>query len=67
VAHHKIYDILNSVNGDEGERTPRANRRRNVDNNAINDNSGYTITEEEWEIARAAITNNTRFPSGTLA
>jgi hypothetical protein len=61
VAHHKIYDILNSVNGDEGERTPRASRRRNVDN------SDYTITEEEWEIARAAITNNTRFPSGTSA
>jgi hypothetical protein len=67
VAHHQIYAILNSITGDEGERTPRANRSRNVENSSSNDNSDYTITEEEWEISRAAITNNTRFPSGTSA
>jgi hypothetical protein len=67
MAHHQIYAILNSVDGDEGNRTPRASRRRNAENNANNDNNDYTITEEEWEIARAAITNNTWFPSGTSA
>jgi hypothetical protein len=67
VAHHQIYGILNPVNGDEGERTPIANRRRNIEDSASNDDSDYTITEEEWEIARAAVTINTRFPSGTSA
>jgi hypothetical protein len=47
VAHHQIYAILNPVDGEEGERTPRASRRRNVENNSSNDNSDYTITEEE--------------------
>jgi hypothetical protein len=65
VAHHHIYDILNSGDGEEGEHAPRASRRRNVENSSSNDNSDYTITEEEWEAARAAITNNTRLPSRT--
>jgi hypothetical protein len=52
VAHHQIYAILNSVNGEgpsEGEHTPHVNRggRRNVENSASNDDGAYTITEEE--------------------
>jgi hypothetical protein len=44
VAHHQIYAILNSVNGEgpsEGEHTPHVNRRgcHNVENSASNDNS----------------------------
>jgi hypothetical protein len=59
---------LNPVDGEEIEHTPCANhRRRNIEDSASNDNSDYTVTEEEWEIARAAITNNTRIPSGALA
>jgi hypothetical protein len=65
VTHHQIYAILESVNGDEGECTPRANRRRSTENSSSNDNIDYTITEEEWEIARTGITNKTRLPSGT--
>ena len=70
MTHHQIYAILNAVNtgnggGEEGERTPRASRRRNSENSASNDDSDYTIAEEEWEAARAAITNNTPLPAGT--
>jgi hypothetical protein len=67
LAHHQIYAILNSINEYEGERIPRANMRRNIEKSSSNNNSDYTITEEEWEIARASITNNIRFPSGTSA
>jgi hypothetical protein len=69
MAHHQIYTILNPVNGEgpsEGEHTPRVNRggRHNVETSAINNDSSYTITEKEWEIARNAIANNSRVPSG---
>jgi hypothetical protein len=47
VAHHQIYAILNPIDGDEGERTPHASRCHNVENSSSNDNSDYTITEEE--------------------
>ncbi|KAK1602749.1 hypothetical protein QYE76_016411 [Lolium multiflorum] len=69
MAHHQIYDVLNAGNGgeEEGERTPRASRRCNAGNSANNDDSVYTIPEEEWEAARAGITNNTRLPFGTSA
>jgi hypothetical protein len=70
MAHHQIYAILNAgnmANGgrEEGDRTPRASRRRNSENGASNDDSDYTIAEEEWEAARAAITDNTLLPTGT--
>jgi hypothetical protein len=71
VAHHQIYAILNPIYGEgpsEGEHTPRVNRGcRNVGHSASNDNSDYTITEEEWEIACVVIANNTRVPSGVSA
>jgi hypothetical protein len=65
VAHHQIYAIINPVMRvklSEGERTPRVNRggRSNVEASANNGDNAYTITEEEWEIARNAITNNTQ-------
>jgi hypothetical protein len=71
MAHHQVYATLNAgnaVNGgrEEGDRTPRAGRRRNSENNASNDDSDYTIAEEKWEAAQAAITDNTPLPAGTL-
>jgi hypothetical protein len=36
----------------------------NVEASTSNDDSAYTITEEEWEISRNAIANNTRIPDG---
>jgi hypothetical protein len=64
--HHQIYAILSAANeGEEGERTPHASRYRNPENSASNDDSDYTIAEEEWAAARAAILNNTGLPSGT--
>jgi hypothetical protein len=68
VAHHQIYAILNAADGGgaEGERTPHVSRRHNTENSASNNDSDYTIAEEEWAAARAAILNNTRLPSGTL-
>ncbi|KAK1699286.1 hypothetical protein QYE76_015983 [Lolium multiflorum] len=70
MAHHQIYAILNAGstrNGgeEEGDRTPHANRRCNSENSASNDDSDYTIAEEEWEAAQDAITNNTPLPAGT--
>jgi hypothetical protein len=67
-ARHLVYDIINHVTGDEtseGERIPRVNRgrRRNVETSASNDDSAYTITREEWEIARNAIANRTSIPT----
>jgi hypothetical protein len=64
VAHHQIYAIVNPVNGDEpseGEHTPHINSGGccNIKTSANNDDRAYTITEEEWEIARNAVANNT--------
>jgi hypothetical protein len=65
VAHHQIYAILNAADGgEEGEQTPHVSRRRNTENSASNDDNDYTIAEEEWVAARAAILNNTGLPSG---
>jgi hypothetical protein len=69
VAHHQIYAIINPVTGgelSEGKRTPRVNRGglRNVEASASNDDSAYTITGEEWEVARNAISNSTLIPAG---
>jgi hypothetical protein len=71
-AHHQIYAILNPVTRVdlfEGEHTPCVNHggRCNIEASASNDDSAYTINEEEWEIARNAIANNTRIPSGASA
>ncbi|KAK1650409.1 hypothetical protein QYE76_068214 [Lolium multiflorum] len=66
VAHHQIYAILNSAHGgEEGERTSHASRRHNPENSASNDDSDYTIAEEEWAAARAAILSNVGLPSRT--
>jgi hypothetical protein len=71
-AHHHVYSIINPHRGveiSEGERTPCVNRdgRRNAEACGSNDDSAYTITGEEWEIARNAIANNTRILAGASA
>jgi hypothetical protein len=64
--HHQIYATLSAANaGEDGERTPHAGRRHNPKNSTSNDEIDYTITEEEWAVARDAILNNTGLPSGT--
>ncbi|KAK1698062.1 hypothetical protein QYE76_014759 [Lolium multiflorum] len=70
-ARHQVYATLNAGNagngGEEGDRTPappRTGRRCNFENSA-NNNSDYTIVEEEWVAARAAVFNNTPLPAGT--
>ncbi|KAK1617433.1 hypothetical protein QYE76_022950 [Lolium multiflorum] len=54
----------NARNGGEGEHTPRSSRRRSFGNSASNHGSDYTIAEEEWAAARAAVLNNTPLPVG---
>jgi hypothetical protein len=71
-ARHQIYAILNPITGEEiseGERTLQnnRNRRRNAETSASNDDSAYTITDEEWGIARDAIANRTPIPIGASA
>jgi hypothetical protein len=72
VDHHQIYAIINPITGDkisEGKRTPHNNRsrHRNVETSASNDDNAYTITGEEWDIARNAIANRTPIPIGASA
>jgi hypothetical protein len=69
VVYHQVYAIINPHMGvelSEGDRTPRVNRdgRRNAEASGSNEHSAYTITGEEWEVARNAIANNTRIPVG---
>jgi hypothetical protein len=69
---HQIYAILSPITGEEiseGERTPQnnRNRRRNTKASATNDDNAYTITDEEWTIARDAIANLTPIPIGASA
>jgi hypothetical protein len=64
-AHHQIYATNAANGGEEGDPTPRSSRRRNLENSASNHDSDYTIAEEEWVAARAAIFNNTPLPTGT--
>jgi hypothetical protein len=71
-ARHQIYAIINPIIGEElseAEHTPNNNhnRRRNVETSANNNDSAYTITNEEWEIARSAIANCTQIPIGASA
>jgi hypothetical protein len=64
-AHHHIYATNAANRGEEGDRTPCSSRRRNFENSASNHDSDYTIAEEEWVAARAAIFNNTPLHAGT--
>ncbi|KAK1610840.1 hypothetical protein QYE76_034513 [Lolium multiflorum] len=67
-AHHQVYVANNTGNtrrrGDE-EHTPRSSRRASFENSASNRDSDYTIADEEWAAARAAVLNNTPLPAGT--
>jgi hypothetical protein len=68
-AHHQVYVANNTGNtrrrGDE-DHTPRSSRRASFENSASNRDSDYTIADEEWAAARAAVLNNTPLPVGTL-
>ncbi|KAK1612083.1 hypothetical protein QYE76_035756 [Lolium multiflorum] len=67
-AHHQVYVANNTGNtrrrGDE-DHTPRSSRRASFKNSASNRDSDYTIADEEWAAARAAVLNNTPLPAGT--
>ncbi|KAK1660943.1 hypothetical protein QYE76_049102 [Lolium multiflorum] len=67
-AHHQVYVANNTGNtrrrGDE-DHTPRSSRRASFENSASNRDSDYTIADEEWAAARAAVLNNTPLPAGT--
>ena len=68
VAHHQVYAANNTGNArsrGDGDHTPRSSRRPSFENSASNNNSDYTIAEEEWAAARAAVLNNTSLPAGT--
>ncbi|KAK1609540.1 hypothetical protein QYE76_033213 [Lolium multiflorum] len=69
-AHHQVYAANNTGNtrhrGD-GDHTPRSSRRASFENSASNRDSDYTIADEEWAAARAAVLNNTPLPAGTSA
>jgi hypothetical protein len=64
-AHHQIYATNAANRGEEGDLTRRSSGRRNFENSASNHDSDYTIAEEEWVAARAAIFNNTPHHAGT--
>ncbi|KAK1669586.1 hypothetical protein QYE76_057745 [Lolium multiflorum] len=67
-AHHQVYVANNTGNtrhGGDGDRTPRSSRRASFENSASNRDSDYTIADEEWAAARAAVLNNTPLPAGT--
>ncbi|KAK1664329.1 hypothetical protein QYE76_052488 [Lolium multiflorum] len=67
-AHHQVYAANNKGNtrhGGDGDRTPRSSRRASFENSASNRDSDYTIADEEWVAARAAVLNNTPLPAGT--
>ncbi|KAK1669328.1 hypothetical protein QYE76_057487 [Lolium multiflorum] len=67
-AHHQVYAANNTGNtrhGGDGDRTPRSSRRASFENSASNRDSDYTIADEEWAAARAAVLNNTPLPAGT--
>ena len=67
-AHHQVYAANNTGNArnrGDGDHTHRSSRRLSFENSASNNNSDYTIAEEEWAAARAAVLNNTSLPAGT--
>ena len=71
-AHHQICVVINPPTGveiSEGERTPRVNHERRRDGEASGSNADntYTVSREEWEVARNAVVNNTRLPIGVSA
>ncbi|KAK1611749.1 hypothetical protein QYE76_035422 [Lolium multiflorum] len=67
-ARHQVYaanNAGNTRNRGDGDHTPLSSRRISFENSASNNNSDYTIAEEEWAAARAAMLNNTSLPAGT--
>ncbi|KAK1651703.1 hypothetical protein QYE76_069508 [Lolium multiflorum] len=64
-AHHQVYAANNTGHRGNGDHTPRSSRRASFENNANNRDSDYTIADEEWAAARAAVLNNTPLPAGT--
>ncbi|KAK1685641.1 hypothetical protein QYE76_046489 [Lolium multiflorum] len=67
-AHHQVYVANNTGNTRhrrDGDHTPRSTRRASFENSARNNNSDYTIADEEWAAAKAAVLNNTLLPAGT--